>query len=85
MKHYAMKFTAILLLASALQACGNTTVKAVDNYCFFTKPIHGGEGVPVEVQAEIDAHNAVYDEQCAEDDGLIEEMEDDAFSDAVSF
>ena len=84
MKQCVIKFTAILLLASALQACGNTTVKAVDNYCFFTKPIHGGEGVPVEVQAEIDAHNAVYDEHCAEDD-LLEEMEDDAFNDAVSF
>ena len=72
------------MLASALQACGSTTVKVVDNYCYFTKPIHGGKGVPVDVQAEIDAHNAVYDEQCAED-GLIEEMEDDAFNDAVSF
>ena len=40
--------------------------------------------MPVEVQAEIDAHNAVYDEHCAEDD-LLEEMEDDAFNDAVSF
>lgn len=64
MKHCVIKLTAILLLASALTACENTTVRVVRDYCYKSSPIHGGHGVPVEVQAEIDAHNAVYDKEC---------------------
>lgn len=67
MKHCVIKLTVILLLASALQACGSTTVKVVSDYCFKSKPIYGGEGVPVDVQAQIDGHNAVYDENCNAD------------------
>lgn len=82
MKHYAIKSIVILLLASGLTACENTTVKAVNDFCYHAQPIHGGKGVPVEVQAEIDAHNAVYDAECED---MLDEMEDDALNGMTSF
>lgn len=80
MKHYAIKLTATLFLAIALQACGSTTVKykAVNDFCYHSQPIYGGEGVPIEVQGQIDAHNAVYDAQCED---MLDEMQDDATND----
>lgn len=84
MKHCAKKLLPILSVAFALQACESTTVKAVGDYCWKSKPLHCREADTDETCAEIDGHNAVYDKECV-DDTMLEDMEDEALGDMTSF
>lgn len=59
-----------LALATCLTACERTTVKFLSDYCQFSKPIPNGDDVPVDIQAAINGHNAVYIERCENDDSF---------------